>query len=200
MLSEQFYLEDTETVARNLIGKILVKNTGKKRLSAIITETEAYLSSEDSASHSAVGITKRNKAMFASGGILYVYKIYGIHHCINVVTESEGNGCAVLIRSGIPLEGINTMKNNRKAENEKQLLKGPGNFAKAFGFTFSDNFSSLRRNDLFLADGLDIKAGMISISKRIGISKSQDKMLRFFLSNTEFISGVSKWNLLSDAL
>ena len=139
-IPKNFFLQKTEVVARSLLGKVLVKKVRNNFLAAMISETEAYLSENDSASHSAAGLTKRNSAMFREGGILYVYKIYGVHHCINFVTEGDGIGAAVLIRSAIPILGINEMKINRKTDKLDNLCKGPGNLAKAFGFTLLDNF------------------------------------------------------------
>ncbi|HPI21002.1 MAG TPA: DNA-3-methyladenine glycosylase [Candidatus Kapabacteria bacterium] len=180
-IPKDFFLQKTEVVARLLLGKVLVKKEGNSFLAAMISETEAYLSENDYASHSAVGQTKRNSAMFLEGGILYVYKIYGVHHCINFVTEENGIGAAVLIRSAIPILGINEMKINRKTEKLENLCKGPGNLAKAYGFTLQDNFSSLQYEELFLQDFISFNDENIKITKRIGITKSSDLELRFLV-------------------
>jgi len=180
-IPKDFFLQKTEVVACSLLGKVLVKKEGKNYLAAMISETEAYLSENDFASHSAVGQTKRNAAMFREGGILYVYKIYGVHHCINFVTEEKEIGAAVLIRSAIPMLGINEMKINRKTDKLENLCKGPGNLAKAFGFSLQDNFSSLKSEELFLQDYKSFNDDNIKITKRIGITKSADLELRFLV-------------------
>ncbi len=180
-IPKDFFLQKTEVVACSLLGKVLVKKEGNSFLAAMINETEAYLSENDFASHSAVGLTKRNAAMFREGGILYVYKIYGVHHCINFVTEEKEIGAAVLIRSAIPMLGINEMKINRKTDKLENLCKGPGNLAKAFGFTLKDNFLSLKSEELFLQDYKSFNDDNIKITKRIGITKSADLELRFLV-------------------
>lgn len=180
-IPKEFFLQKTELVARLLLGKVLVKKEGNSYLAAMISETEAYLSENDFASHSAVGQTKRNAAMFEGGGILYVYKIYGVHHCINFVTEEKGIGAAVLIRSAVPVLGINEMKINRKTDKLENLCKGPGNLAKAFGFTLQDNLSPLQSEVLFLQDYKSFNDENIKITKRIGITKSAELELRFLV-------------------
>ncbi len=190
ILDSQFYLQAPEIVARELIGKILVKKIGEdKYLAGRIIETEAYLSEGDMSSHSAPGKTKRNAAMFARGGTLYVYKIYGIHHCINAVTENEGTGSAVLIRALQPLEGIEIMRENRNNAPFGVLCKGPANLCKAFNLTAEDNFLDLTKSNLFITANDENYAEEIEVSKRIGITKSADLLLRYYLKNTKLVSG-----------
>lgn len=180
-LQKEFYLQKPEIVARQLLGKILVRKINEHFLSAIISETEAYLGSGDLSSHSAVGLTQRNSPMFEEGGILYVYKIYGIHHCINVVTETKGIGSAVLIRAAIPLTGVELMKSFRNIQEEGKLCSGPGNLAKAFGFSRDDNFKSFISHDLFIMNANLNRQFKIKTTKRIGIKKSAELMLRFLI-------------------
>lgn len=181
-LPQEFYLAPTEEVARNLLGKILVKKIDANTyLCAQITETEAYLHTNDLASHSASGKSKRNSAMFEKGGILYVYFIYGVHYCINVVTEEENKGCAVLIRKAKPLRGIEFFIKNRKTDNLNNLLNGPAKIAQAFNFTLKDNFSSLLTPSLFIQKNFDEENFQICTGKRIGITKSADLPLRFYI-------------------
>ncbi len=170
---------------------------------AQIVETEAYLSKDDLSCHASVGKTKRNAPMFENGGILYVYKIYGIHHCINFVTEKAGKGSAVLIRAAEPLLGIVKMYENRGWDKKKgtgrrekgvknvdifNLCKGPGNLAKALGFTIDDNFKSLNSPDLFIQKVNLPKEIKIGVSKRIGITKSSELQLRFFIKGNPCVS------------
>ncbi|OGU11891.1 MAG: hypothetical protein A2X61_10160 [Ignavibacteria bacterium GWB2_35_12] len=181
-LKKEFYIRDAETVARELIGKVLVKklDTGDI-LAGMITETEAYLANNDLASHSATGKSQRNAPMFEDGGIVYVYKIYGIHHCLNIVTGTEGKGSAVLIRAIVPLLGIEKMKIFRKTNDINKLCNGPGNAANAFAFSREDNFRDLFHQGLFVQEYYNPKPKEIIKTKRIGITKSADLELRYCL-------------------
>jgi len=195
-LDLSFFRRKPEIVAKELLGKIIVRKENELTLAAKIVETEAYLADGDLSCHSSVGKTQRNAPMFEAGGILYVYKIYGVHHCINFVTEKEGVGSAVLIRAAEPILGIVEMLNNRKmkkGEGRKLLIgdlcKGPGNLAKAFGFTGKDNFRLLNSPMLFVQNSDNSEKLKISISKRIGITKSHELMLRFDIEDSHFVSG-----------
>ncbi|MFP4544703.1 MAG: DNA-3-methyladenine glycosylase [Candidatus Kapaibacterium sp.] len=185
---KDFYLRDTSEVARDLIGKVLSRRTRDGLISGRIVETEAYLQEGDTASHSYPGLTKRNAPMFEEGGTLYIYKIYGIHLCANIVTGKKGSGSAVLIRACEPLEGISRMKINRGTANERILMKGPGNCAKAFGFSLNDNFKKLFSDEIFILDDGYSAYGIIE-SPRIGISKSAELNLRYFMKASPFVSG-----------
>ncbi|MCL5992102.1 MAG: DNA-3-methyladenine glycosylase [Bacteroidetes bacterium] len=181
-LKQGFYIRNTEKVARELIGKVLVKkfDTGDA-LAGMITETEAYLAKGDLASHSATGKSKRNAPMFEDGGIIYVYMIYGIHHCLNIVTERAGEGSAVLIRAIEPLLGIDRMKELRGVSDIKNLCRGPGNVAKSYAFSREDNFKDLFHQNLFIQDFYNPKPKEIIKTKRIGITKSAEIELRYCL-------------------
>ncbi len=191
-LGKEFYLRPTPIVAKELIGKLFVRKIDGIYVAAKIVETEAYLSENDLASHSAPGLTKRNKPMFEEGGIIYVYKIYGVHHCVNVVTEQSGIGCAVLIRSAQPILGINLIQKFRQKNTTNDLLRGPGNFARGFNFTLKDNFASLLSPELFIQEFESYDDGQIGVSQRIGIVKSKELMLRFYLRNSPFVSARPK--------
>jgi DNA-3-methyladenine glycosylase len=188
MIEKEFFLRNTIIVAKELIGKILVRIFNESTLTGRIVETEAYLHENDMASHSAPGKTKRNAVMFESGGVIYVYKIYGIHHCINVVTEHHDIGSAVLIRALEPLSGIETMIENRKIETIENLCKGPGNVAKAFGFDLNMNGNSLLSENLFICNSENNNDFEIGISKRIGITKSSELPYRFFMKDSIYVS------------
>lgn len=180
LATESFFLQPTEIVAQKLIGsmfQIFNKEQNQKVLLRIV-ETEAYLSYDDEASHSFRGKTKRNSAMFDKGGRLYVYKIYGIHHCINVVTESEGIGAAVLLRAMERIESSEDFPEN--------AFRGPGKLAKSLGFTTEDTGSSLMGETYSLF--LPTAYVPIRVSKRIGITKSADLPLRFCLQGSPFVS------------
>ncbi len=196
IIDKNFYLNDPAVVARRLLGKIFIRKTSGHLLAARIVETEAYLSRNDLASHSAPGPTKRNAPMFANGGILYVYMIYGIHYCANIVTEAMGKGSAVLIRAAEPVWGIDEMMINRgygKNENSTSNIKiklcsGPGNFAKAFDLTKSNNFARLDGPEIYLLDYAPGPDEKIVSGKRIGIKKSAGLMLRFLIEDSPSIS------------
>lgn len=189
MFLPEFYLGGTVGIARELIGAAVVRMLPDGDIAAgIITETEAYLHTGDAASHSARGQTPRNRSMFAAGGTLYVYKIYGVHHCINAVTGAAGVGSAVLIRAAAPFAGIAGMQERRgKNVAATTLCRGPGNLARAFGFTTTDDGASLCSEDLFLAK-IGGFAPEIAISPRVGITKAGDLPLRFFAANSPVVS------------
>lgn len=196
-LPKEFYLRKPETVAKELLGKLFVlKTKAGEILAGKIVETEAYLSSEDLSSHSAPGLTRRNAPMFSEGGILYVYKIYGIHHCTNIVTESEGVGSAVLIRALEPVEGIEIMKAHRKVTSVESLCKGPANLTKALNLTTNDNFRSLLSPELFVQNFEKTEDQNIITTRRIGITKSSDLPLRYYICGSKYVSGKKNHNKL----
>lgn len=178
LLDLEFLEKSTIEAAKYLIGKIIVRLDDQgNALGGIITETEAYLSEGDESSHSFCGKTKRNAAMFEKAGTIYVYKSYGLHLCMNIVSESEGIGAAVLLRSIEPTLGIEQMIINRKTEDNKRLCKGPGNLTKALGVIIDDNFKHLNDSNIYLYDS-NFKLEYQE-TERIGISKSKELLLRF---------------------
>lgn len=187
-LHRDFFLDKTEQVAKKLIGKLLVRKVDGQYVAGIIVETEAYLFENDPACHASVGKTQRNTPMFGTGGTIYVYKIYGIHYCVNIVTETEGRGCAVLLRSAEPIYGIEVFELLRGKVPFSNLLKGPGNLAKAFNFKLEDNGLKVFTKDLFLQDYENISEDQIGVTARIGIQKGADLPLRFYLKGSNFIS------------
>jgi DNA-3-methyladenine glycosylase len=188
-LSREFFARATATVARELLGTIFVAQRGAERLAGRIVETEAYLHEGDAASHAFRGKTERNAAMFAQAGTLYVYRIYGIHTCINIVSEEAGKGCAVLIRALEPLHGIEYMQQRRGTTQHTHLCNGPGKTAQSFGFDLRDNFADVCSEHLhILPCDIPLNAGDIEVSKRIGITKSAELPLRFFLRSNPHVS------------
>ena len=182
ILDLSIFQANTETVARELIGKTFVRSIDDKLLSGIIVETEAYLSTGDLASHSAVGQTNRNSAMFMDAGTVYVYKIYGLHNCVNVVTEPRGIGASVLIRAIQVIDGFELMQENRGISDIKKLCNGPGNLCKALNIDSNLNKSSFLSDKVFISAYNSIVNPPIKVGKRVGISKSKDLELRFQLS------------------
>src|SRR5229473_1417104 len=136
ILPRSFYNRDAVEVARELLGKILVHG----RASGMIVETEAYLGGDDLASHSAIGITDRTRVIFGPPGHAYVYFIYGMYECLNLVAEPEGQAGCVLIRAVQPLVGIDIMRTRRpKAKRVEDLASGPGKLTLAMGITRQHN-------------------------------------------------------------
>ena len=186
LLSEQFYLNDADTLARELLGKILKRTfPDGSVVSGRICETEAY-SQDDPASHSYGGITERNQAMFGPGGRAYVYVSYGIHCCVNCVAGPEGEGSAVLIRGLFPLIGREKMIALRGSECwpeeriKRSLLNGPGKIGQAFDLDLSLNGHSFSEAPLqILDDGCVVSEEELGITPRIGITKGADLLRRY---------------------
>ena len=185
-LPQDFFARVTEKVARDLLGTVLVRRVGDAVLAGRIVETEAYLAENDAASHSFRGRTRRNEAMFDEAGTLYVYRIYGVHHCANIVTEEVGRGAAVLLRALEPLAGIEWMQKKRGTNALQALCSGPGKLAQALAFSPSENGASFLRQELFLLPA-DTQLE-VSVSTRVGISQAADLPLRFFVAGNRFVS------------
>jgi DNA-3-methyladenine glycosylase len=185
----KFYSRNTEHVARDLVGKILVRlyDDGTRRvqrLSGLICETEAYGSMNDPASHAYKGVTNRNSIMFGGVGKAYVYFIYGMHHCVNVTAHSPSSDAgAVLIRSLIPIEGIYIMMRLSNVESKFKITNGPGRLTKALDINRSHNGLNLSDKQSTLQIENGIKPKQIVTTTRVGISKAKQKYWRFLLGN-----------------
>ncbi|KFM18567.1 DNA-3-methyladenine glycosylase protein [Marine Group I thaumarchaeote SCGC AAA799-P11] len=179
ILPRKFYLQDTVTVAKNLLGKKIIRKIGKSEISGIITETEAYRHKDDPASHAYRKITDRNKAMFGDVGMAYVYFTYGMYYCFNVVARNPRVAAgAVLIRAIQPEKGIKRMQENRNKEDLKNLTNGPAKLTQALEITKEHYGIDLTKNSkLYIAEG--IKAKNIVSSPRIGIKEATDKLWNF---------------------
>ncbi|MCS7078207.1 MAG: DNA-3-methyladenine glycosylase [Bacteroidia bacterium] len=177
---DRFNEYETLTLAQELLGKVLVTVQAGSITSGIIIETEAYLHN-DPACHAYMNKkTKRNLAMFMPAGVSYVYLIYGMHYCFNVVSGQEGVGEAVLIRALKPLEGIEIMQERRNLTDISQLCNGPGKLCQAMGIDISCNMRSLLSDNLYILDRV-VKKKDIVCTPRIGISKGMDLLYRFLL-------------------
>jgi len=186
---KDFFLQDTKTVSKNLLGKFLCKKTDLGLVITKIVETEAYLSKNDPACHASTKKTKRNEKMFEEGGISYVYLIYGAYYCFNVVTGQKDSGEAVLIRAVEPISGTDIMKSFRPVEKTKNLSNGPSKLCLALNITKKENgFDLIKSDELFLADNENIPHSDIITTTRIGITKGADLPLRFYIKNNEFVS------------
>ncbi|MEA3500066.1 MAG: DNA-3-methyladenine glycosylase [Candidatus Marinimicrobia bacterium] len=193
-LNKSFYTRDVITVAREVLGKIFVNKIGDVLLSGKVVEVEAYHGATDKSAHSYNGITKRNNIMFETGGLLYVYFIYGIHNCCNIVTGKQGEGDAILIRGIEPLSGIEKMSFNRYKKNnisnsEKlNLSNGPGKICQAFKINRDQNGINLTGNQIYLLNNKKIKEEEIISTKRIGIKRSEALQWRFYIKNNQYVS------------
>ena len=191
-LPREFFIRDTKTVAKELLGKYLVRKTLSGDIIGKIIEVEAYLGPNDKACHCYnYKKTEKTKVMYEKPGTIYVYYIYGMYFCFNVITEPEGMPCAVFIRKIFPIDGIELMKKNRNVKvgkNFKNLVDGPSKLCMALEIT-KDNFngkdSCTPKSELFFTEGEKIDKKMITLGKRIGIDyaeEDKDLLLRFTLS------------------
>ena len=206
VLPRAFFSRDPRRVARDLLGKLLIRNRGKKVLAGRIVEVEAYLGKGDPAAHAAAGVTARNRVIFGPPGHAYVYFIYGNHCCLNVSCQPEGKAGCVLIRALEPIAGEIEMARARLRANPRwrglgmhQLTSGPGRLSQALGITRArDNDRDLTdpRSGLWMADD-GFRPRHILRTQRIGIRKAVGHRLRFLLPPMEYLSGISGLTPLS---
>ncbi len=178
-LPRTFYDRDTTVVAQDLLGKWLVRQSaGVERIGRIV-EVEAYLGEHDLAAHSSKGLTERTKIMFGPPGHAYVYLIYGVHHCMNVVTECEGHGAAVLLRAVEPVKNL------------AGRTQGPGLLSRAMGIDRRLNGHDLLNDDFFIAEPAAAEKIAIVKRPRIGVDYAKHwakRRLRFYIKNNPFVS------------
>jgi len=184
-----FYERNTDIVARDLLGKLIVRKTVDAVIAARIVEAEAYFGENDPASHASRGITPRCSIMFGRAGMAYVYLNYGVHCLLNAVTEQEGKAGAVLIRGLEPVSGIDAMMINRPVKKVIDLTNGPGKLTKALKIDLCDNGldMTVKESGLFIASDND-EVYPIAKSPRVGISSGTDMLLRFFVEGNPYVS------------
>jgi DNA-3-methyladenine glycosylase len=194
-LSRSFYLQETVAVARGLLGCILWRRMDAGELVAVrLVETEAYLGANDAASHARRGLrSERNRSMYLEGGHAYVYFTYGMHFCLNVVTQEADLAEAVLLRAAEPIRGVDSMRSRRpKAKNDYDLLSGPGKLCMALEIDRRLDGESLRGSTLWLTDrDRELHDSEIAVSPRVGIDNSGDAVawpLRFFIRGNRHVS------------
>jgi DNA-3-methyladenine glycosylase len=188
-LGREFYLQDTLTVSKKLLGKYLVRKIGSIYLAGKIAETEAYLGDSDPACHAFGRITPRNQTLYEEGGIAYDYFIYGNYYCFNVVTEKRGIGAAVLIRAVEPVSGTEIMKINRPGiKNDFDLTNGPAKLCLSMDIDKKLNGADLTGREIFIADPLNKEKITAAVTKRIGIEKGADLPYRFFIKGNHYIT------------
>jgi DNA-3-methyladenine glycosylase len=185
-LPREFYNRPAIEVARALLGTILVHGTTSGR----IVETEAYLGPQDRAAHSWRGMTPRTRVLFGEPGHAYVYLIYGMYECLNVVAEPEGSPGCVLIRAIEPLDGIALMRRRRRpgARGIEDLANGPGKLTLALGIGRRHNGADFTRGPLIIHPSASAEKIDVGVSPRIGIRHCADWPLRFFIADSRFVS------------
>jgi DNA-3-methyladenine glycosylase len=177
-LPRSFFTRDTVTVARALLGQRLVRVLAGARLSGLICETEAYAGPDDRASH-AYRRTPRSAIMYGPAGYAYVYFIYGMYFCLNIVTETDGHPGAVLLRGLLPQEGIGMLRARRPGVRDSRLADGPGKLCAALGITRSQNGLDLCASDeLFLEDGFAVPDESVVVTPRVGVRGDASALTR----------------------
>jgi DNA-3-methyladenine glycosylase len=188
-LKKDFFSVKAEELARNLLGKMFVKREDKFLLVGEITEVEAYTGFDDPADHAYRGKTTRNQSLFLDAGHLYVHSIHR-YYCLDIVAEEPELPGSVLIRSMRPVQGIEVMQARRKVSKMEELLSGPGKICQAFAI--DRRFDGLNLTDpksnVFLVEAPESQVPEIVCSPRIGISKAQERKLRFCLAGSPFLS------------
>jgi DNA-3-methyladenine glycosylase len=195
VLEREFYMADAVTTARRLLGAMLVRRAPEGATAGAIAETEAYAGRLDAACHSykrhGPSGRHRTNVMFGPGGYAYVYLIYGMHRCFNVVANQPGQPEAVLIRAVEPMDGIDLMKARRGVSDVKNLCGGPGKLCQAFGITMDDYGADLCGSELFIASGEHIPDDAVSTTPRINVDYAGEASLypyRFAITDSKFLS------------
>ena len=190
-LTSNFFSRDTVEVAKDILGKYLIKETNKGDMIGKIIEVEAYLGPNDKACHAYnYKKTEKTKTMYLKPGTFYVYYIYGVYFCLNIITEPEGIPCAIFIRNLFPVKGMELMNENRNVKigkNYKNLVDGPSKLCMALNITkeqYNGKDSCAEISNLYFTQGTMIEDKKVSLSKRIGIDyaeEDKDRFLRFTL-------------------
>ncbi len=188
ILPRDFYARDTVKVAKDLLGKRLVRVRSKNRMEGRIVEVEAYRGLDDPASHAFRGPTPRNAPMFGEPGHAYIYFTYGNHYCLNITTQEVGTPGAVLIRAMQPLEGLREMRRLRPNVLDSNLTNGPGKLTRALGIDKSLNeLDMTKRGELFVTDS-DEATFDVAKSARVGISQGRGRLWRFYVAGNSYVS------------
>jgi len=178
-LSRRFFARPALEVAPLLIGRTLYRETPDGVIAGRIVEVEAYCGSSDPGSHAFRGRTRRNATMFGPPGHLYVYFTYGLHHCANIVTDSDAVAGAVLLRAVEPTEGLNFMANRRGTDETRNLARGPARMCQAFALDLKDNGLDMTTGDVWIGRGRRISSP-IQTSARVGLRPGMDQPWRFY--------------------
>lgn len=196
MLTREFYLRDTELVAQELLGKLLIHKTEEGTAAGMIVEVESYLGPEDKGAHS-YGNRKseRTRIQYGPGGYAYVFAIYGMHWCLNAVTNGPGKPEVVLVRALEPVEGIELMKSRRGTQKQIDLCNGPGKLCQALGITKAQYGADLCGDELYILEHRSFSDEEIGVSPRINIDYAQewkDRLWRYYVKGNAYVSKVPK--------
>ena len=198
LLRRAFFNRDPRTVARELLGKLIVRREGRRQIAGRVVEVEAYLGAGDLAAHAAAGHTARNAVLWGPSGHAYVYFIYGVHYCLNISCLPDGDAGCVLIRALEPVSGIDDMAKARGLADVdltlrrelRKLASGPGKLCEALGITRPrDNAKDMLSpaSDLqVMSDGFRVDE--VAVTQRIGITKSAELPLRYVIAGNDFLS------------
>ena len=198
LLRRSFFNQDPRVVARELLGKLIVRREGRRQLAGRIVEVEAYLGAGDLAAHAAAGHTARNAVLFGPPGHAYVYFIYGVHYCLNISCLPDGDAGCILIRALEPVSGMDAMAKARgladldltSTRELRKLASGPGKICEALGITRPrDNDKDMLSpaSDLqVMSDGFRVPE--VAVTQRIGITKSAEMPLRYVIAGNAFVS------------
>ncbi len=188
-LPESFFVGSTPRIAKRLLGKLLVSDSPEGRTAGRIVETEAYLATGDPGCHAARGKTARNAPMFERPGTIYVYKIYGIHYCINIVTQPAGIPEAVLIRALEPVEGLQLMRRRRGVDSTKELCSGPAKLCQALGIGPQHNWGHVTRGPLMVVDCNDPPRPIVTTTRiGLGPNRGDNLKLRYYFADSDHVS------------
>lgn len=205
-LARAYYRRDAAVVARSLLGAILECDADDGRASGRIVETEAYLGPPDAASHAVAGLTPRTRDLFGPPGSAYVYFVYGVHWCVNAVTDPPGGGMAVLIRAIEPLDGVQLMRRRRAASagrgrkvardadvrdadrRDRELTNGPGKLCAALGIDGRMSGRTLQRPPITIRQGREVPDSDVLVSPRIGLTQAAHYLRRYFVRDNLFVS------------
>jgi DNA-3-methyladenine glycosylase len=196
-LPHKYYEQPTLDLARDLLGKTVWRRTGEEVVAGIIVEAEAYISAIDPASHNYRKPAPRAAVMFGAPGHAYVYLNYGMHHCLNVVAEPEGQSGGVLLRALLPTQGREIMAARCPKTAPRDLCRGPGRLGQALALTLADNGTDLTSDALWLSEtpaAQCIAPIHIGTSPRIGITQGTDLPWRFFIRDCAAVSGPARLN------
>ena len=189
-IKREFYNRDTIKVAKDILGKVIVRKTKQGNMAGRIVEVEAYKSGEyDKASHASKGCTLSNQVMFGENGFAYLYFTYGMYFMLNIVAKKKTDHAgAVLIRGLEPINGVNHMIKNRKGKKEINLTNGPGKLSQALQINKKfNNYDLTKKGELYIVDS-EKRVEKILSSGRIGISRDVKKKWRFYFENNNYVS------------
>lgn len=194
-LGPAFFARPVEQVARDLLGRHLLRVVDGERLVLRLVETEAYAGETDAASHARGGPTARNRAMFGPPGVTYVYLIYGLHHCLNLVCGPAGEAAAVLLRAGEPLAGLERMAALRAGQPRRDWARGPGRLCAALALDRRHDGLVLPHPELWLEAGTPLPDAAVARGPRVGVDYAGAAARwpwRFLEKGSPWVSRVSR--------